>query len=84
MPCQIRGLYQLIHIEFYSTRCVTKLRACTVIIFFMFSSLSGCLAGEAIETLGCTNGQANNYDENASKNDDSCDYDLDDDGVKDM
>jgi hypothetical protein len=84
MPCQIRGLYQLIHIEFYSTRCVAKLRACTVIIFFMFSSLSGCLAGEAIETLGCTNGQANNYDENASKNDDSCDYDLDDDGVKDM
>ncbi|MDC1420368.1 hypothetical protein N8653_06590, partial [Euryarchaeota archaeon] len=63
---------------------MTKLRACTVIIFFMFSSLSGCLAGEAIETLGCTNGQANNYDENASKNDDSCDYDLDDDGVKDM
>ena len=30
---------------------MTKLRACTVIIFFIFSSLSGCLAGEVIETL---------------------------------
>ena len=33
---------------------------------------------------GCTNVSANNYDVNATKDDGSCDFDLDDDGVLDV
>ena len=33
---------------------------------------------------GCTNESANNYNQNATQDDGSCDYDLDDDGVLDV
>ncbi|MBP98290.1 hypothetical protein CMK18_20250, partial [Candidatus Poribacteria bacterium] len=38
---------------------------------------------DADEVLGCTNSTANNFALNATDEDGSCDYDLDDDGVID-
>ena len=39
---------------------------------------------EAENISGCTNLSANNYNPNATYDDGSCDYDLDDDGVLDV
>ena len=38
---------------------------------------------ETVSVSGCTNISANNYNENATDDDGSCDFDLDDDGVLD-
>ncbi len=46
--------------------------------------LAGCTGDDGpAEVLGCTNTQANNYNENVTKDDGTCDFDLDDDGVLD-
>ncbi|MFQ3344215.1 MAG: lysophospholipase L1-like esterase [Candidatus Thalassarchaeaceae archaeon] len=46
--------------------------------------LAGCSSDDSTaEVPGCTNADANNYNENSTIDDGSCDYDLDDDGVKD-
>ena len=44
--------------------------------------LAGC-TGDDPADFGCTNTDANNYNENVTKDDGSCDYDLDNDGVQD-
>ena len=44
--------------------------------------LAGCTGDDApVDVLGCTYSDANNYNESATRDDGSCDYDLDDDGV---
>jgi len=46
--------------------------------------LAGCTGDDGpAEVLGCKNTQANNYNENVTKDDGTCDFDLDDDGVQD-
>jgi hypothetical protein len=47
---------------------------------FSFSSQGN----ETTNVSGCTNISANNYNENATDDDGSCDFDLDDDGVLDV
>ena len=44
--------------------------------------LAGC-TGDDPADVGCTNTDANNYNENVTKDNGSCDYDLDDDGIQD-
>ena len=50
----------------------------------MASALAGC-AGDVAEeeVMGCTDMAANNYDEAATADDGTCDYDADDDGTPD-
>jgi len=46
--------------------------------------LAGCTGDNGpADVLGCTNEDANNYNENVTKDDGTCDFDLDDDGVQD-
>ena len=56
-----------------------------LIAILMFSSpLAGCTDGAGPENvLGCTSPDAVNYDENATMDDSSCDFDSDGDGVLD-
>ena len=46
--------------------------------------LTGCTGDDGpADVIGCTNTGANNYNENATKDDGTCDFDLDDDGILD-
>ena len=45
--------------------------------------LAGCTGDDDPAVVGCTNTDANNYNENVTKDNGSCDYDLDDDGIQD-
>ena len=46
--------------------------------------LAGCTGDDGpVDVLGCTNVDASNYNENVTKDDGTCDYDLDDDGIQD-
>ena len=47
---------------------------------FKLSTESGNVS---VNVSGCTNVTANNYDQNATLDDGSCDFDLDDDGILD-
>jgi len=50
----------------------------------MASALAGCAGDDAPEeVMGCTDMTANNYDEAATADDGTCDYDADDDGTPD-
>ena len=61
-----------------------KVNAMIFTLMMLTVPLAGCTGDDGpVEVLGCTNTQANNYNENATDDDGSCDYDLDDDGVLD-
>ena len=62
-----------------------KVNAMIFTLMMLTVPLAGCTGDdEPAEVLGCKNTQANNYNENVTKDDGSCDYDLDDDGVQDI
>ena len=53
-------------------------------LMMLIVPLAGCTGDDApVDVLGCTYSDANNYNESATRDDGSCDYDLDDDGVLD-
>jgi alpha-tubulin suppressor-like RCC1 family protein len=61
-----------------------KVNAMIFTLMMLTVPLAGCTGGdEPVDVLGCKNTQANNYNENATKDDGTCDFDLDDDGVQD-
>ena len=51
-------------------------------LMMLTTPLAGC-TGDDPADVGCTNTDANNYNENVTKDNGSCDYDLDDDGIQD-
>ena len=61
-----------------------KVNAMVFTLLILTVPFAGCTGDGHAEVLGCNNTQANNYNENATKDDGSCDFDLDDDGVKDI
>jgi len=62
-----------------------KVNAMIFTLMMLTVPLAGCTGDdEPAEVLGCKNTQANNYNENVTKDDGSCDFDLDDDGVQDI
>ena len=62
-----------------------KLNAMIFTLMLLTIPLTGCTGNDSpADVIGCTNTGANNYNENATNDDGSCDYDLDDDGVKDV
>ena len=61
-----------------------KANAVLFTLMMLTVPLAGCTGDDGpAEVLGCTNTQANNYNENVTKDDGTCDFDLDDDGVQD-
>ena len=61
-----------------------KVNAMIFTLMMLTVPLAGCTGDDGpVDVLGCTNADANNYNENVTKDDGSCDYDLDDDGVLD-
>jgi alpha-tubulin suppressor-like RCC1 family protein len=61
-----------------------KVNAVIFTLMMLTLPLAGCTGDDGpVDVLGCKNTQANNYNENVTKDDESCDYDLDDDGVLD-
>ena len=71
---------------------MNKAHALLFALMMITASLAGCLGGDVeddtintVEELveGCTNSTANNYNPNATDEENTCDYDLDDDGVLD-
>jgi alpha-tubulin suppressor-like RCC1 family protein len=63
---------------------MSQLKTMIFTLMMLTVPLAGCTGNDSpAEVLGCTNTQANNYNENVTKDDGSCDYDLDDDGVQD-
>jgi len=61
---------------------MSQLKAMIFTLMMLTVSLVGC-TGDDPADFGCTNTDANNYNENVTKDNGSCDYDLDDDGVQD-
>jgi alpha-tubulin suppressor-like RCC1 family protein len=61
---------------------MSQLKAMIFTLMMLTVSLAGC-TGDDPADFGCTNTDANNYNENVTKDNGSCDYDLDDDGVQD-
>ena len=62
-----------------------KVNAMIFTLMMLTVPLAGCTGDDGpVDVLGCKNTQANNYNENVTKDDGTCDYDLDDDGVKDI
>jgi len=62
-----------------------KVNAMIFTLMMLTVPLAGCTGDDGpVDVLGCKNTQANNYNENATKDDGTCDFDLDDDGVKDI
>ena len=51
-------------------------------LMMLTAPLAGCTVDDPAD-VGCTNIDANNYNENVTKDDGSCDYDLDNDGIQD-
>ena len=63
---------------------MSQLKAMIFTLMMLTVPLAGCTGNDSpAEVLGCTNTQANNYNENVTKDDGTCDFDLDDDGVQD-
>ena len=64
---------------------MSQLKAMIFTLMMLTVPLAGCTGDGTIDLadVGCTNVDANNYNENVTKDDGSCDYDLDDDGVQD-
>lgn len=61
-----------------------KVNAMIFTLMMLTVPLAGCTGDDGpAEVLGCKNTQANNYNENVTKDDGTCDFDLDDDGVQD-
>jgi len=61
-----------------------KANAVLFTLMMLTVPLAGCTGDDGpVDVLGCTNVDANNYNENVTKDDGSCDFDLDDDGVLD-
>jgi alpha-tubulin suppressor-like RCC1 family protein len=62
-----------------------KVNAMIFTLMMLTVPLAGCTGDDGpVDVLGCTNTDANNYNENVTKDDGSCDFDLDDDGVLDV
>jgi alpha-tubulin suppressor-like RCC1 family protein len=61
---------------------MSQLKTMIFTLMMLTVPLAGC-TGDDPADFGCTNTDANNYNENVTKDDGSCDYDLDDDGVQD-
>jgi len=62
---------------------MSQLKAMIFTLMMLTVPLAGCTGDDDPADVGCTNTDANNYNENVTKDDGSCDYDLDDDGVQD-
>ena len=53
-------------------------------LLMLLLPISGCFGDEEIASVpGCTDIIANNFDLNATEDDGTCDFDLDDDGILD-
>jgi alpha-tubulin suppressor-like RCC1 family protein len=61
---------------------MSQLKTMIFTLMMLTVPLAGC-TGDDPADFGCTNTDANNYNENVTKDDGSCDYDLDNDGVQD-
>ena len=60
-----------------------KANAMLFTLMMLTIPLAGCTGDGPVDVLGCTNVDANNYNENVTKDDGSCDFDLDDGGLLD-
>jgi len=61
-----------------------KLNAMIFTLMILTGPLAGCTGDDSsFDVLGCANTDANNYNENVTKDNGSCDYDLNDDGTLD-
>ena len=61
---------------------MNQLKTMIFTLMMLTAPLAGC-TGDDPGDVGCTNADANNYNENVTKDNGSCDYDLDDDGIQD-
>ena len=61
---------------------MSQLKTMIFTLMMLTVPLAGC-TGDDPADVGCTNTDANNYNENVTKDNGSCDYDLDDDGIQD-
>ena len=55
---------------------MSQLKTMIFTLMMLTSPLAGC-TGDDPADFGCTNTDANNYNENVTKDDGSCDFDLD-------
>jgi alpha-tubulin suppressor-like RCC1 family protein len=63
---------------------MSQLKTMIFTLMMLTVPLAGCTGDDGpVDVLGCTNVDANNYNENVTKDNGSCDYDLDDDGIQD-
>ena len=63
---------------------MSQLKTMIFTLMILTVPLAGCTGDDGpVDVLGCTNTDSNNYNENVTKDDGSCDYDLDNDGVQD-
>ena len=63
---------------------MSQLKTMIFTLMMLTVPLAGCTGDDGpVDVLGCTNVDANNYNENVTKDDGTCDYDLDDDGIQD-
>jgi len=62
---------------------MSQLKAMIFTLMMLTVPLAGCTGDDDPADVGCTNTDANNYNENVTKDNGSCDYDLDDDGIQD-
>jgi alpha-tubulin suppressor-like RCC1 family protein len=61
---------------------MSQLKTMIFTLMMLTAPLAGCTVDDPAD-VGCTNIDANNYNENVTKDDGSCDYDLDNDGIQD-
>ncbi len=63
---------------------MNRTKALAVVMLMLISSLAGCTGDDGPAAVpGCTSPGASNYDENATRDDGSCDYDLNGDKPED-